>query len=69
MGEDADDILMSTNISVADQKEYAKVMEKFDTFQVRKNVIFERARFKQRSQCEDESVEQFITTLYQLADN
>ena len=38
-------------------------------FQVRKNVIFERARFNRRCQAVGESVEQFITSLYTLAEN
>lgn len=50
MGEEADDVLTSTNILAAHRKEYSKVMENFDAFfQVRKNVIFERARFNQGS--------------------
>ena len=70
MGEEAGDILMSTNISEADIKKYKEVMGKFDEFfGVRKNVIFERARFNRRCQNEGESVEQFITNLYQLAEN
>ena len=40
-----------------------------DTFQVRKNVIFERARFNQRCQGESKSAEQFIMSLYNLAEN
>ena len=65
LGEDTEDVLSSTNIS---RKKYAEVMAKFDGFfQVRKNVIYERARFNRRVQQADESVEQFITNLYQLA--
>ena len=70
MGEEAEDILMSTNISDEDKKNYKQVIGKFDEFfGVRKNVIFERARFNRRCQTEGESVEQFITNLYQLAEN
>ena len=70
MGEEAEDILNSTNISNSDRKKYDRVVAKFDSFfKVRKNVIFERARFNRRSQLEGESVEQFITTLYKLADS
>ena len=70
MGEDAEDTLTSTNISEDDRKSYAAVLTKFDAFfQVRRNTIFERARFNQRSQSEGESVEQFITSLYSLAEN
>ena len=70
MGEEAEDTLLSTKISESDQKDYDKVIAKFDSFfQVRKNVIFERARFNRICQKQDESVEQFITCLYQLSEN
>ena len=70
MGEDAEDTLASTDISSADRKKFDSVIDKFDAFfKVRKNVIFERARFNRRSQRPDESVEQFITSLYSLADS
>jgi len=46
MGEEAEDILNSTNISNSDRKKYDRVVAKFDSFfKVRKNVIFERACF------------------------
>ena len=35
---------------------------------MRKNVIFERARFNRRNQLEGESAESYITTLYELAE-
>ena len=70
MGKDAKDTLTSTNISEDDRKSYAAVLTKFDAFfQVRRNTIFEHARFNWRSQSEGESVEQFITSLYSLAEN
>ena len=70
MGEDAEDTLTSTNMSEDDRKSYATVLTKFDAFfQVRRNTIFERARFNRHSQSEGESVEQFITSLYSLAEN
>ena len=44
-------------------------MAKFDTFfQVRRNEIFERAKFNRRVQLEGESIEQFITALYTLVE-
>ena len=68
LGEDSEDVLSSTNISEDDRKKYAEVMAKLDGFfQVGKNIIYERARFNRRVQQADESVEQFITNLYQLA--
>ena len=46
MGEGAEDSLSLTGISSEDRKKYEVVMAKFDTFfNVRQNVIFERARF------------------------
>ena len=70
LGEDADDVLTSTNIGEDDRKEYDSVMAKFDGFfKVRKNVIFERARFNRRCQLDGESVEQYITALYRLIES
>ena len=70
LGEDAEDVLSSTNISTEDRKKYDCVVTAFqDFFKVRKNVIFERARFNLRIQEEGESVEQFITSLYTLAED
>lgn len=70
LGEEADDVLSSTNIKADDRKKYETVLAKFDGFfQVRKNVIFERARFNRRNQLEGESVEQYITALYRLVDS
>lgn len=70
MGETAEDTLNSTNIMTDDRKDFMKVLKKFNEFfQVRRNTIFERTRFNRRIQREDESVEQFITYLYSLAEN
>ena len=60
-------MLTSTNITEADRKKYDSVVEKFDSFfNVRRNVIYERARFNRRDQLEGESAEQYITCLYSL---
>ena len=70
MGENAEDILASTNIPDDDRKQYASVVKQFDDFfKVRKNVIFERARFNRRCQAAGETAEQFITSLYTLAES
>ena len=70
MGEDAEGTLSSTGIMEDERKSYETVLTKFDSFfNVRKNTIYERARFNQRCQGEDESVEQFIASLYNLAEN
>ena len=69
LGEEADDVLTSTNISEDDRKEYSSVVAKFDGFfQVRRNVIFERARFNKRNQLAGESAELYITHLYSLVE-
>ena len=68
MGENAEETLSSTNTPTRER--YAAVMAAFDEFfQVRKNVIFERACFNRRIQREGEAAEQFITSLYVLAEN
>ena len=67
LGEESEDVLTSTNITEADRKKYDAVVEKFDSFfNVRRNVIYERARFNRRDQLEGESAEQYITCLYSL---
>ena len=70
MGPDAEDVLDSTNPTAAEKRAYVSVIAKFDSFfKVRRNIIFERARFNRRNQLDEESVEQYITHLYQLAEN
>ena len=67
LGEEADDVLSSTSITSEDQKKYDKVIGKLDEyFQVRKNVIYERARFNKRDQLNGETAEEYITALYSL---
>ena len=69
MGVDAEDVLATTNISNDDKKDYSKVVRKFNEyFKVRKNTIFERANFNLTRQLADETMEQFITRLHQIAD-
>ena len=55
LGEEAEDILVSTNISDDHRKQYETVLSKFDNFFcVRKNVIIERAKFNRHGQLPDE---------------
>ena len=69
LGEEAEDILRSTNIEPSRERRYTKVLEILDEyFQVRRNVIFERALFNCRNQLEGESCDQYITELYSLAE-
>ena len=69
-GADAEDILLTTNITADNRKKYQKVLEKFDEFfAVRRNVIFERARFNKHTQQKGETAEDYITVLHQLVDS
>ena len=48
LGPDAEEVLDTTSISEDDKKKYEKVINEFDKyFDVKKNVIFECARFNQ----------------------
>ena len=70
LGEEAETVLASTGLTEDERKVYATVLEQFDGyFKVRRNVIFERARFNRRSQQEGETAEKYITELYTLANN
>jgi len=70
LGEDAEDVLDTTRIMSEDKKKYSKVIEGFESyFKVRKNLIFERARFNKRNQLPHETAEQFITEVHRLAEN
>ena len=70
LGEEAEAVLASTNATADERKVYDTVVSKFDGFfGVRKNVIFERARFNRRNQQNGESAEHYIMALYELAAN
>ena len=70
MGDEADDILKSFHLSDGDSKKYKTVKEKFDEYFIRwRNVIYERAKFYQRKQELQESVDSFITLLHCLAEH
>ena len=70
MGEKADDILQSFNLSEEELKKYDTVVAKFQNhFISRRNVIFERAKFNSRKQEGGENVDSFITALYGLAEH
>ena len=70
LGQDAEDILRSTNISAENRGSYMAVLAAFNAFfKVRRNVIFERARFNRRNQQEGESVEKYIVALCSLSEN
>ncbi|XP_052799445.1 uncharacterized protein LOC128231064 [Mya arenaria] len=70
MGPEAEEIMSSFNLSNENSKKFDTVVEKLNQhFIPKKNVIFERAKFNQRSQMAGESVDSFITELYHLAEN
>jgi hypothetical protein len=67
MGEEAEDILTSTNPTADEKAVYNSVLEKFDEFfKVRKNIIFERERFNRRNQLDGETAEQYINSPYYI---
>ena len=70
LGEEAECVLASTNATAEDCADYDRVLEKFDGhFNVRKNVIYERARFNRRNQQSGETAEQYIMALYELSEH
>ncbi len=70
MGGKAEDILQSFQLSEEDAVKFNLVLEKFDRhFVVRRNKIFEQAKFNKREQLPDESSESFITALHKLAEH
>ena len=70
MGEDAEDVVTSLQLTDEALTEYETVLERLEGFfVVRRNVIFERAKFNLRHQEEKETVDSFITALYCLAEH
>ena len=71
MGAEAEHVYKSFVFANDDEKDdYTVVMGKYDThFIPKRNIIHERALFHRRSQNPGESVEEFIRTLYDLAEH
>ena len=70
MDDAADNILRSFRLSEADSKKYDTVKSKFDSHFIKtRNVIYKRAKFNLLKQEEGESVDSFITALYELAEH
>ena len=63
LGEEADDVLSSTNISSGDWEKYDSFLGKL---QVRKNITYERANYNKQDQLDRETDEEYITVLYSL---
>ena len=67
MSEQADNTFISFEFTAEQEKNYEEVNEKFENyFIVKRNIIFERAKFNSRSQQAGELVDSFITYLYGL---
>lgn len=70
MGDEADDVLRGLKLTEAEQRQYGMVRDGFnDFFIVKKNVVYERARFNMRKQEPHETVDAFVTALYALAEH
>ena len=69
LGEEAEAVLDSTDATDDEKAVYKTVIEKFDAhFKVRKNIIYERAKFNKRNQQLGETAEEYIMQLYKLAE-
>ena len=70
LGEEAESVLVSMSATKEDRKDHDSIIAKLDAFfNVRRNVIFERAQFNRRNQQPGESAEEYIIALYSLAAN
>ncbi|KAK7884427.1 hypothetical protein WMY93_027550 [Mugilogobius chulae] len=70
MGDEAEDVLTSLNLTDEEANAYETLVAKLEShFVVRRNVIFERAKFNQRQQEIGETADAFITSLYSLAEH
>ena len=70
MGDEADDIFKSFTFAKGEEKKYEKVKDKLDQhFIIKRNVIFERAKFNLRKQEPGVLVDALITDLYCLSEH
>ncbi|UYV80180.1 hypothetical protein LAZ67_18001902 [Cordylochernes scorpioides] len=71
MGDRADDIFRTFKFEKEEEAtKIDSVLKAFDShFCVRKNIIYERAKFNSRIQEDREPLDEFITSLYKLADS
>src|SRR5436190_7185319 len=69
LGEEGENLLSSFNLSVVGVDDYEIVKSKFNSyFGLKKNLIYERAKFLKRRQNESEPVDSFINDLHTLAE-
>ena len=67
MGEDADEIFSTLPLTEEERRVYDTVKAKFDNyFFIKRKVIFQRAKFNQRFQQENEPVNAFIGQWHNL---
>ena len=67
MGEDADDVLSASPMTADERKKYDTVKSKLEGyFIMKRNVIFQHAKFNLRFQMENESIDNYITDLFTL---
>lgn len=69
MGDKADIVFQSFHMSDEQSQSFNAVLDRFDKhFVIRRNIIFERAKFNMRKQQAGESSEAFITDLHKLSE-
>lgn len=69
LGDEADDLITAFKLTEDELVDYDTVKRRFDEhFQVKRNVIYDRANFFRRFQRENESVDVFINDLYKLVE-
>ena len=70
MGDEADDISKSFTLAREEERKYGKVKDKLGQhFIIKRNVIFERAKFNMRKQEPGEPVDAFIGDLHCLSEH
>ena len=70
MGQESETIMRTFALTEVEQKNFDTVMSKFDCyFRPKVNYIEYRVTFQQRAHKHEESIEQFIRTLYEIAEN
>eukprot|EP00112_Aurelia_sp_Birch-Aquarium-sp1_P024656 Seg788.12 transcript_id=Seg788.12/GoldUCD/mRNA.D3Y31 product="hypothetical protein" protein_id=Seg788.12/GoldUCD/D3Y31 len=70
MGDEADDILAALKLTTTQRNSYKTVKERLDNqFAIKRNVIYERAKFNMWIQRNGVPVDNFITYLFSLAEH
>ena len=70
MGPEAETIITQLGLTGDEATNFDTVIAKLDTyFKPQTNVIYERARLNQRTRKEGESMQNFISSFYELAEN